>query len=418
MATTIGCQSRTSKPEQPGKPESKRLTPDDFVATPAEQAAATTQSAATASATQAAEAAPSPIVTPAAPSSDPTADDLEVKPYEPSATPPKYVSNGSAIAVEAMIGQVNGHAIYARQVFKDIDAQLTQLGQRLPRSAFRQRAKELLELRLRQIVMDALILGEAEGNLNEQQRYGLLNYLKLQREELVRQWGLGSETLTNERLRSQEGIGLEQKMEETRQKVLVQSFLRQKLYPKINVTRKDIERFYQSNPDRFNPPPGRTIYLIRTSRKTRADDIDRALTGGKAFLDVAGDATLNEYKASDQGLFGKGVKGEQPFGIKSLNDALIVLREDQHSTRITVPAASGGGEDQFYWIYVKAISTGQGKPLREVQLDIEQELRKQQYQRLTEQYQKKLFDEGSYNPLDQMLAMLLNIALNVYANPQ
>ena len=66
--------------------------------------------------------------------------------------------------VDAMVGQVNGKPIYASTVFESIFEQLAALGRSLPRAEFRQRAGQLIEARLGQIVTDALILGEAESS--------------------------------------------------------------------------------------------------------------------------------------------------------------------------------------------------------------------------------------------------------------
>ncbi len=384
----VGCARKRPAPVSlyPQTPPPRQTNPSDFVTPPAVDGTSSAAPVAAAS---------------AAPSASPSAGAGE-------ATPTGPLSASSNYMVEAMVGHVNGKPLYAYQVFAPMHEQLSAMGNRLNRGEFRQQAGVLIAQRLRQEITDALILGEAESQLSPQQRFGLLQYLKERREELVRKLGQGSVLLTEGELRETSGITLEQQMKETRQQVLVQNFLRSKLLPKINVTRKDIERFYDDNNARFNPPSGRTINLIQTRKRTVAEQIEQQLAQGVPFLELAGDKNFNDYKPEEQGLFGKGLPGDEPFGAAPLNEALVKLGQGQHSPRLTM------GE-RYLWIYVQTISTGKGKTLAQAQLEIEQELRRRQFHRLTEQYQQKLFDEGSYHPVDEMLRSLVDIAMNVYS---
>lgn len=313
----------------------------------------------------------------------------------------------ASYSVAGMVGQVNGRPIYARSIFKDVHERLTDLGSRLPVGQFRQQASTLLQGRLRQIVMDALILGEAENQLTEQNQQGLLNFLKEERKKLIRELGRGSEELANERSRTTSGLTLDQRISERRNQVVVQNYLKAKLWPKINVTRKDIERYYRDHFEDFNPPEGRTIHMIRTSDDNVASQIDKELANGRDFLDIAGDNVLNPRDWEKKGLFGQGIKGK-PFGNDALNDTTLKLNEGEHSERMKVGS-------MYTWVYVAKISKGETRSLREVQLEVERTLKQQQYNRYTEEYQKRLLDEGSYNDLTEMHNRLLNICMSVYA---
>lgn len=312
--------------------------------------------------------------------------------------------------VAGMVGQVNGRPIYARSIFKDVHERLTDLGRRLPAAQFRQQASALLQGRLKQIVMDALILGEAENQLTEQNQQGLLHFLKEERKKLIRELGRGSEELANERSRTTSGLTLDQRIKEKRNQVIVQNYLREKLWPRINVTRKDIERYYDDHYDEFNPAEGRIIHLLRTSGDNAANQIDKELASGRSFLDIAGDNVLNPRTWEKKGLFNpdnKPIKGE-PFGNDALNKATLKLKEGEHTPRMKIGS-------MWTWVYVAKISRGEHHPLREVQLDIERILKQQQYNHYIEQYQKRLLAQGSYNDLADMHKRLLDICMSVYA---
>ena len=309
--------------------------------------------------------------------------------------------------VAGMVGQVNGRAIYARSIFKDVHERLTDLGQRLPASQFRQQASAMLQGRLKQIVMDALILGEAKNQLTEQNQQGLLAFLKEERKKLIRELGRGSEELANERSRTTSGLTLDQRINERRNQMVVQNYLKAKLWPKINVSRKDIERYYHDHFEEFNPPEGRTIHLLRTNDDNVANQIDKELEKGRSFLDIAGDNVLNPRDWEKKGLFGSGIKGK-PFGNDALNDVTLKLNSGEHSDRMKVGS-------MHTWVYVAQVSQGETRSLREVQLEIERTLKQQQYNRYTEDYQMRLLNEGSYNDMSEMHTRLLNICMSVYA---
>lgn len=308
--------------------------------------------------------------------------------------------------LDAMVGQVNGQAIYVGTVLEPISDQLTSLGRTLPPTVFRDRARGLIMAQLDQIVTDKLIVGEAERDLAEDERAGLKKYMDERRAELIRKYGRGSETLADRTLLEQSGRGLEQSLRELRQRVVVQRYLQQKLMPKINVTRRDIERHYHENREKFNPPLGRTLRIIRVVDRQQAEAVDRRLAAGESFQTLAREP-INTYRPSDGGLMG-GTTGDKVFGDAALNEAMVAAGEGRHSPRVEAEGA-------WWWVRVEAVDRPPGRSLHEVQTQIEQLLRAQRFQALTMEYRQQLYREGSYNPLDQMAMMVLEVAVNRYA---
>jgi peptidyl-prolyl cis-trans isomerase C len=309
-----------------------------------------------------------------------------------------------------MVGQVNGQPIYANHVFEPMHEELARLGQTLPRGEFRRRAEALVVKRLNELVFDNLILGEAERDLSQQEQVGLQNKLKELREELLRVEGQSSEAVANQRLMESQGVTVDQKMNETRQQLLVRRYMSLKLLPGINVTRRDIERFYQENYREFNPPPGRTLRVIRAGNEDDAKKIAEELAAGKPFAEVAS-SKLNRHLTDKGGVMIDNSGNEKFFGLPALNDTANKLKVGEYAG----PVEANGYE---WWVYLDSVTRTPGKPLREVQLRIEQTLRKQRYQAETKRYQEKLFTEGTYNPIDKMAASLVEIAMARYALPE
>ena len=326
------------------------------------------------------------------------------------------VKSGVSTAVDAMVGQVNGRPIYAGQVFESIHDLLTTRGKRTSRLAFRREAEPIVRSRVFTIVLETLIMSEAEATLNPQQRMGLRHLLKERRAELIRALGAGSPEAADQRLR-REGTSLDEKMEEIRKQAVIQNHMRQKIVPNINISRKDVRNYYRRHREQFNPKPGRTVHMIRTKDPAAADKIDSLLAEGTPFLEIAGNAELNEYKPEQEGLYDEGLTGDQIL-VDPLNEPTLKLEADQHTSRI----AMGEG---FCWVYVKTISTGNAQPLIEVQSQIRQFLYRQRHRQLTTQYHAELLTKGSLDPrgtaedpLSVMVDALMEIAVDRYALPE
>lgn len=408
-----GCAGK-SPADASDKKVTTTLQPSDFAGAPtgtATQAAPAPKTSATVSTSE-------PVTTPPAPrapvSASPSSGDEEVerdlnRMIKPTITAAPPVPEGSYV-VDAMVGQVNGQAIYATDALEPISAQLAALGARLPRAAFRDQARRLIIGRMDQIVADALILGEAERDLSEAEQMGLRNILREQREEFLRQFGQGSIAVADSTLMEREGRTLEQRMTAEREKILVQRYLRQKLLPKINVTRRDVERYYNDNIKEYRPEAGKIVRIIRVEGTANADRVDKQLSEGTAFAEVAS-SRINSYQRDRGGLMEGKIVGDNPFGPAALNEAFTTLKSGEHSQRIKV------GSD-FWWLYLESIESGKQRSLSEVQLEIEDILRRQRFQLLSTRYRERLFVEGTYNPIEQMGNALIQVALTRYALPE
>jgi len=347
-------------------------------------------------------------ITPAAPAAEATPAAADVDPTKPviTVTPLPEGAADATYTMDAMVGQVNGNAIYASTVFDPLSEQLAALGRSQPRSVFRTRAAELITKRLDEIVADALILGEAERDLSEQEQAGLQNMMRDHQEELLRQYGTGSRSLADENAVRKTGRTISQLLEEFRQRVIVQRYMREKLLPKINVTRKDIERYYNDNLDTFNPLPGRKLRVMKAT-EANAAKIEEALAAGKPFAEIAA-GSLNNYRPSTGGMWPDTVISEKVFGDEGVNSAMLKLKVGEYTRKIKV------GE-QYWFVYLESREEGKARPLREAQVEIEELLRRQRFNELSKKYREKLFAKGSYNPLQQMTEGLVSVAMSRYA---
>lgn len=307
--------------------------------------------------------------------------------------------------LDAMVGQVNGRPIYADTILDPIEPQLQALARQVGPGEFRQRATQLIEATVRQIVLDALILGEAERDLSDRERAGLQGMVLRHREELLRQYGQGSLSLTEHNLQQATGKSLEQTLEEYRQKVLVSRYLANNLRPKINVTRWDIERYYRDHQDEFNPKASRVLRLIRVQNDEEAQRV-REMLQTRPFEEVALDK-INLYKPAQGGLM-DATQGTAVFDNDAMNQALAELGEGEWAGPFQL-----SGRPVF--VFVEELTEAKSIPLKEAQPIIERRLRENQFRQLTDDYNRRLFEQGSFEPLPQMVDRLVQIALARYA---
>ncbi len=310
-------------------------------------------------------------------------------------------------SVDGMIGQVNGRAIYTNAV---LDEQLRETfsrwGRELPRETFRKRAAERIAIKLNSMVTDALIYGEAKRALSDAERQGLTGAQSHYREQLLREYGQGSPALAEANLIEKTGLNMDQTLENWRQAAVVSRYMQQKLRPKVNVTRKDVKRYYQDHYDVFNPPSQRTVRVIQTLSEEDAQQIRTLLDQGTPFAEAA-KSDFNLFRPDTGGLMGA-MAGEQLFADPTVNQTTLGLPAGQCAGPIAV-------DEKQWFVCVEKLEQPPGQPLMEVQTRIHATLFEQQLREHSEKYRERLFENGSYNSIEQMTLSLLQIAMDRYA---
>ena len=129
----------------------------------------------------AAKATPSPRPMPPRPAPAPPAPDpdaaLSTTARVGSPTPAANSAPASdrPVVLEALVGQVNGRAVFASEIIEPLDAQLRARSQELaaqrkPRTEFRNEAAQLINGELMRVIRDELVLAEARASLTPEQR--------------------------------------------------------------------------------------------------------------------------------------------------------------------------------------------------------------------------------------------------------
>lgn len=307
--------------------------------------------------------------------------------------------------VAGMVGQVNGLPIYTDDVLEPISEQLRALAEQHEPGEFRRQASGLIEGRVRQMVIDALIFTEAERDLTDKERQGLRESLRRKEAELIRQYGQGSRAVAERTLQEKEGKDLAQALRDYRQSSVVQRYIRKTIVPKVSVTRRELERAYEAQGERFNQDASRTVRVIVTG-EAEAAAVRSALDAGQPFAEVAA-GEANRFRREEGGLWGK-VAGESPFAVDAVNQAVMRLDAGEWAGPIDA------GEGDAWFVKVDEVQRAQVVPLKEAQRELDRRLREQQFRELTMKYREEVTGRGSYTDIETMVQAVLAVAASRY----
>ena len=321
---------------------------------------------------------------------------------EPAANP----RTDRALPVDAMVGHINGEAVFADQVFDiNLIAQLESFGRRYDGDEFRREAAAVIIERLDGIIQNRLVLGEAERNLSEAQRLGVERRVQAEREELLRFYGQGAPAKAKAEFLADRGKELEEHLADFEEELVIVGYARSMILPRVVVNQRDIERYYADNIDQYQQQDQRVIRLIRATDQESADKIESALGKGQAFEKLAANPDLNQYNPDNAGIFnsGKPIAKEKVISIDPVNDALIPLKSGEHAGPITAPQG-------IFFVQIVELTPGVKKQLRDVQNRIEMTLRAEQIKIHEGRFYRDLFKRGSYSDPREMGKKLLEIA--------
>ncbi|MEX2670719.1 MAG: peptidyl-prolyl cis-trans isomerase [Phycisphaeraceae bacterium] len=338
---------------------------------------------------------------------NPTTADAEATTDE---APTESIADAGQLFLDAMVGQINGKPVYARTIFRSIGEDvLRRLGDNQSRLGFRREAQALIGAEVQSRVVDALILAEAEKDLNEGQHRQLAAYMEKEREMILAQH-LGSQALAERAIQQQHGHSLSRELEIRRQRALIDRYRQEKLLPQIVVTRRDVERHYQDNYDQYNEAPTVEVRVILVDDAATADAVETALDSEQPFEQVA--QRHSRFRASQGGLMAfelsEGLESFQALRWQEVNEAIRDLEVGQQSQRIEV-------EGGYAWVKMESLVGGESTGIKEVFLQIEQRLRSSQASQLQQRYIGDLLENGNYTPLEEMANALLDVAMSRYA---
>jgi hypothetical protein len=322
-----------------------------------------------------------------------------------------HLQVGERVIVDSMVGQVNGRPIFADEFFLPIEDQLIALSQRANERQFMVEAADIVTEELREVVLNALFLAEAEASLTPEEKIGIRYWFANVAEQVKARSG-GSEAEARKRAML-EGTTFEDKLENIKNRELISKLLEEKIYPRVIVSWRDVEREYRRRYEEFNPPAAATLARIRLTTADQAGEIEqvaRRLAAGDDFLEVAG--SVGQPERGIWQTFKMGAEGlrEPQFADEAAQAQVARLREEGDTTE---PFELGRST---WWLHVAEIDQPPGHSLYDpdVQRILADHLRMTRGTEEQDRYIASLLEKGIYDELEAMAQRLVAIAVLRY----
>jgi hypothetical protein len=316
------------------------------------------------------------------------------------------IATGELELLDAKVGDINGHPIYASEFFAPIRDQLIAEADRLSMGQWQRVAARAIATRLDGIIADELLRAEAIASLSQQQRLGLRAFLQGFRSDLLSQ-NLGSSELANRRVLEEQGITLDEALRKQEIDTLIRLTLFREINRRVNVSWRDIKQRYERDLEKYAPPPTATFRRIRVF-STNADDVasvNEQLDSGVAFEEIAA-SELNTFKPAEGGIESFEIKSEfgatKFYGIDILNEKAWSLSSGEW----TGPFESG---PSTYWLKLEGIEQ-ESISLYDAQLAIQREITLERRLEQQDEYLGRLIDRAHFSSRDEILLQLIDIA--------
>lgn len=317
---------------------------------------------------------------------------------------------GRPVVIDVLVGEVNGRPIFADAFFEPLEDRLIALGRRTNPSEFVREASSIIGFELQQVVQNALFLAEAEADLSDQERAGLRYWLEsLTAGETAKRGG--TEGQAREEIARELGLTLEEYIESQRDEQLIRKLVIERIMPRVIVSWRDIETEYQRRLTEFQPPPKVSLSWIRlpASDETRIAEVRRRLDAGEDFSRVASDVGMAAGGSWQAFEMEPADLAETEFP-PAMRQALGRLREPGDVT----PMVSVGSA--VAWFELTTVDRPAGRSLYDpdVQRQLREAIRSRRLQEEQVRFYRTLLDEGIYDELEDMAAVLVGIAVRRY----
>jgi len=324
---------------------------------------------------------------------------------------PRVRTSDARLIVDQMVGQINGQPLYASDFFRDMDARLAAstetMGTREWLAFAQTEIRRTLQVRLR----EDLLLAEFQSALSLEERAGLLGFLQTVREQYLRN-NLGSEALADDHFRRTEGISLDEKIEQTKEREFIREQVRREVESRVHVSYRDIKKRYER--DRASYETESTAHFrvirIRTEDETTKAAVLEAFANGTPPVEIA--AEYGRFNTSEDGLH-RVVLEEDDVATQKIFDP-PELNDPARSLRIGETAGPIEYRSGTWWICFESVDRPEATSLYDVQLKIERELRYEYGREEEHRYLAELLSRSSYSSFEAMADRLIKFAAERY----
>ncbi len=349
-------------------------------------------------------------------------------PYVPSAKPlvwaptttpsvPTTLPTGQYMIVGAVVADVDGTPIYANKVLAAIEKSLATRAKELNEKAFRDFAADQIEKEVQTLGRDEVVYRAAQRALDENDRKLVDRLTTKWRQDKIIDAG-GSVELARRKAKA-DSADFEQMVEDQHRYYMTQVYYEKKIIPLIVVTADMVREYYARNQGKlFTDKSAAKFRIIKIDSKevgnrdralARATEVQAKAAGGADFVALAHDNNKDSNLLAHDGLPMDGMIDRGAFANKQIEDAAWAMQPGQVSNVITVG-------DVFYIVKLEEKTVGRVKPFdsEEVQDQITQTLRREQFRVLREREEMKLNQNAIFHKDPKTMQLALDMAMQRY----
>jgi len=338
----------------------------------------------------------------------------------PSASTSTSSGPAQRIIVDSLIGQVNGRPIFADAFFEPIEDQILAARAQLSPQDFVNTMDRIIADRLNMVIMNELVLAEAEAALTADVRVGLRYWLKDMEEQKLAE-SLGVRARAEQSL-AEEGMTLDEYLRLKKDEALVYKLVSEKIEPRVIVTWRDMEREFERRQSEFNPPAMVKLGKIVLRKESEADMIaavDAGIADGKSLAEIGSTLskpnayTEDEYQLGPDGMAGLPLNADILDAIKGLNEGAT-----SRPVEVTIAPLMAGESARVsvYWYQVVSVTRSESRTLYDpvVQRQLYNEVYRRRLDEERDRYLMSLMSKGIYDDVEEMSLRLRRVALLRY----
>ena len=308
--------------------------------------------------------------------------------------------------VAASILQVNERFLTVEDILRGVGSRLAEVPKNITEQSWREQAAKILREEIRRQVRDSLVYAEAQRRLTDEQK----KQVDKEVEEALRNMeaAVGGSRKKLEQELAKENATLDAVLQEHRVQATNATYLRARFMPAVVVNHRMLLEYYRRNPSEFAEPKKVQMQLIAAPFKSflaegagspTPAEMEAAKAKAKEHVEKAA-AALKEgadftkaVKEMSRGVMpdAEGVWPLMPAGSfreAKVEEAAFALQEGQVSGIIETA-------DGYYIVKARKVEPGKAIGFEDAQVKIEKRLRDEQYQKIIDDYFKKLFVEGA-----------------------
>jgi hypothetical protein len=320
-------------------------------------------------------------------------------------------------SIGAAILKVNRDNLSSQDILTRIRSELESTAMTFNEEVYYRRAEEMIMMATRDLISETLLYQEIAARIPEDQDPAIVKAVDKEVAKLANHEAGGS-TVRLEKILAEQGSTLEALRMQLRKQLVTQQYLRERMKPKVVVTRDEMWSYYQKHIDEFHEPAKVHLSLIELDVERELDDgvtwstaneeqkkqawmkvrsrglaVQERLKAGEDFSVVA-----KEVSTAASGKLGGTVGwiSQGSYRLKALEEKAFSMKANAISEPIEI-------DSKLYILKVSEINEGKAIDFSTAQEQVKSKLEQELYRKLVIEHLSELWRKSQIDPVDEFM---------------